>query len=87
MPVVTLERMESTSSGGAWTPGAAAREQWNDGSRRRRGRWRGASRGVEKWRPGNAAAAEADIFGLLVRVVVAGGSRSVLLEQIMLFRC
>jgi hypothetical protein len=77
MSVVTLERMESTSSGGAWTPGAAAREQWNDGSRRRRGRWRGASR-VEKRRPGKAAAAEADIFGLPVRVVVAGGRSSVL---------
>jgi hypothetical protein len=75
MSVVTLERMESTSSGEAWTPGAAAREQWTDGS----GRWRGASRGVEeKRRPGTAGAAEADIFGLLVRVVVAGGRSSAL---------
>jgi hypothetical protein len=63
--------MESTSSGGARTPGTAAREHWTDGSRR----WRGASRGVvEKRRPGEAAAAEADIFGLLVRVVIAVSS-------------
>jgi hypothetical protein len=48
MSVVTLERMESTSSGGAWTPGAAAREQWTDGS----GRWRGASRGEAEAREG-----------------------------------
>jgi hypothetical protein len=73
----TLERMESTSSGGARTPGAAAREHRTVGSRRRGGRWRGASGGVaeEKRRAGEAAAAEADIFivcSSALRVVIAG---------------
>jgi hypothetical protein len=64
---VTLERMESTSSGGARTPGAAVREHRTDARSRRSGRWRGASGGVaeEKRRAGEAAAAEADIFLLL----------------------
>jgi len=65
---VTLERMESTSSGGARTPGSAAREHRTDGSHRRNARWRGASGGVveEKRRTGETAAAEANMFLLCV---------------------
>jgi hypothetical protein len=45
---VTLERMESTSSAGARTLGPAAREHRAEGTRRRRGRWRAVSGGVEE---------------------------------------